>query len=204
MSTLATADKGGSLYEWQSAADGIPRRQAPGRAILIRAVLERRLNRDERQLGESLDWMRHILRRSLSGFRKLLRFMPMADHRTAAPRDVWHVARIAAIRHEDCGPCLQIVVNEALHDGVSPIIVRAVLGNNGGALGLRLDLARRFAMAVAAHADEAEGLRQQLVVEIGEAALVDLALTIAGVRVYPTIKRALGYATSCRLVEIRV
>jgi alkylhydroperoxidase family enzyme len=179
-------------------------RHRSGRAILIRAVLERRLNRDERQLGESLDWMRHILRLSLSGFRKVVRFTPMADHRAAAPRDVWHVARIAAIRHEDCGPCLQIIVNEALHDGVSPTIVRAVLGNDAGALGPRLDLARRFAMAVAAHADEAEGLRQQLVVDVGEEALVDLALTIAGVRVYPTIKRALGYATSCRLVEIQV
>jgi hypothetical protein len=201
---LPTVDRGGNLYEWQAAADSISARHGAGRAILIRAVLERRLNREERQLGESLDWMRHILRRSLSGFRKVVRFMPMADHRAAAPRDAWHVARIAAIRHEDCGPCLQIVVNEAVHDGVSPIIVRAVLGNDAGALGARLDLARRFAMAVAAHAEEAEGLRQQLVGEIGEDALVDLALTIAGVRVYPTIKRALGYATSCRLVEIRV
>jgi len=53
-----------------------------------------------------------------------------------------------------------------------------------------------------AHAEGSEDLRRQLVAEIGEDALVDLALTIAGVRVYPTIKRALGYATSCKLVEI--
>jgi hypothetical protein len=169
---------------------------------LITAFLERRLDREEARLGESLDWMRYILRRSLAAFRKVARFMPMADHRAAAPKDVWHVARIAAIRHEDCGPCLQIIVDEALHDGIAPAIVQAALANDAGALGPRLDLARRFAMAVAAHADEAESLRRQLVAAIGEAALVDLALTIAGVRVYPTIKRALGYATSCRLVEI--
>jgi hypothetical protein len=169
---------------------------------LITAFLERRLDRHEEQLGESLDWMRHILRRSRAAFRKVVRFMPMADHRTVAPKDVWHVARIAAIRHEDCGPCLQIIVTEAVHDGVPPAIVRAVLSNDAAVLGPRLDLARRFAMAVASHADEAEALRRQLVAEIGENALVDLALTIAGVRVYPTIKRALGYATSCKLVEI--
>ena len=169
---------------------------------MITAFLERRLNRQEAQLGESLDWMRHILRRSRGAFRKVVRFMPMADHRAEAPKDVWHVARIAAIRHEDCGPCLQIIVNEALHDGVALAIVRAALSNDAGALGPRLDLARRFAMAVAAHADESEDLRQQMVAEVGADALVDLALTIAGVRVYPTIKRALGYATSCKLVNI--
>jgi hypothetical protein len=169
---------------------------------LITAFLERRLDRHEEQLGESLDWMRHILRRSRAAFRKVARFM--ADHRAVAPKDVWHVARIAAIRHEDCGPCLRIIVNEAVRDGVPPAIVRAVLSDDAAALGPRLDLARRFAMAVASHADEAETLRRQLVAEIGEDALVDLALTIAGVRVYPTIKRALGYATSCRLVEIHI
>jgi len=171
---------------------------------LIAPFLERRLDHQEEQLGESLDWMRHILRRSRRAFRKVVGFMPMADHRAAAPKDVWHVARIAAIRHEDCGPCLQIIVNEAVHDGVAPAIVRAALGNDADALGARLDLTRRFAMAVAAHADEVEDLRQQLVAEIGDDALVDLALTIAGVRVYPTIKRALGYATSCSLVDIRI
>ena len=171
---------------------------------MIRAFLERRLNSQEERLGESLDWMRHILRRSLAAFRKVVRFMPMADHRAGAPKDVWHVARIAAIRHEDCGPCLQIIVNEAVQDGVSPAIVRAALSNDAATLGPRLDLARRFAMAVAAHADETEDLRRQMAAEVGDDALVDLALTIAGVRVYPTIKRALGYATSCRLVEIRV
>jgi len=170
---------------------------------LIRAFLDRRLNRQEERLGESLDWMRHILRRSLAAFRKVVRFMPMADHRTVAPKDVWHVARIAAIRHEDCGPCLQIIVNEALHEGVAPAVVRAVLSDDAAGLGPRLDLARRFAMAVVAHADESEDLRQQMVAEVGAGALVDLALTIAGVRVYPTIKRALGYATSCKLVDIR-
>jgi hypothetical protein len=169
---------------------------------VIAAFLERRLDRHEEQLGESLDWMRHILRRSLAAFRKVVRFMPMADHRARAPKDVWHVARIAAIRHEDCGPCLQIIVNEAVHDGVPPTVVRAALSNDAAALGPRLDLARRFAMAVASHAEESEDLRRQLVAEIGEDALVDLALTIAGVRVYPTIKRALGYAKSCKLVEI--
>jgi hypothetical protein len=170
---------------------------------LITAFLERRLDRQEEQLGESLDWMRHILRRSLGAFRKVVRFMPMADHRAEAPKDVWHIARIAAIRHEDCGPCLQIIVNEALHEGVAPAIVRAALSNDASALGPRLDLARRFAMAVAAHADESEDLRRQMVAEVGADAMVDLALAIAGVRVYPTIKRALGYATSCKLMNIR-
>jgi hypothetical protein len=170
---------------------------------LITAFLERRLDRQEEQLGESLDGLRHILRRSLDAFRKVVRFMPMADHRAEAPKDVWHIARIAAIRHEDCGPCLQIIVNEALHEGVAPAIVRAALSNDASALGPRLDLARRFAMAVAAHADESEDLRRQMVAEVGADTMVDLALAIAGVRVYPTIKRALGYATSCKLMNIR-
>ena len=52
--------------------------------------------------------------------------------------------------------------------------------------------------------EEEEPLRQRILERYGEEALVELALGIAAARMFPVTKRALGYATSCALVEIQV
>ena len=48
----------------------------------------------------------------------------------------------------------------------------------------------------------------ELAIEIAEAhgqeVLVDLALAIASVRVFPTLKRGLGYARSCSQVTVEI
>ena len=64
-----------------------------------------------------------------------------------------------------------------------------------------LDSAERS--VVEATGDEAK-LRESLREQYGDEALVELAMGIARARVFPTVKRALGYATSCALVEVRV
>ena len=53
-------------------------------------------------------------------------------------------------------------------------------------------------------APEATELSEELAQELGRAALVDLALAIASVRVFPTLKRGLGYAQSCSQVTVEV
>jgi hypothetical protein len=47
-------------------------------------------------------------------------------------------------------------------------------------------------------------LRPALEAELGGAGLAELAIAIAGARVYPTTKRALGLAVSCSRVEVTV
>lgn len=171
---------------------------------MISAFFEWVLRGAERKSGEDADWMRDIFRASKIAAFKFGMFLPLAAHRRVAPIDVVHVARLAAVRHEDCGPCLQTVVNQAIAEGVAPDIVQTVLDGNISALPPLLADAHRFAMGVVAHEAYDEQLRQSLVSRLGEAVMVEVALAIATVRVFPTVKRALGHGLSCALVKVHL
>jgi alkylhydroperoxidase family enzyme len=171
---------------------------------MLRALISRRLDAEERRAGVPLDYVRFILRTSLRSFARYALFIPMSRHRQHLPRDAYHTARIAATQAEDCGSCLQIVVNLARRDGLDRAVIRAVLAGTADALPGDLADVYRFTTAVVrATYDEAD-LRERLRSRYGEPALVELALAIAAVRVFPTAKRALGYAVSCSRVDIEV
>jgi len=166
-------------------------------------ITSRLIDAAERKFGEKLDYVRDIANASPAAFYKFALFLAFARHRKAAPLEASYLASIGALQHEDCGPCLQIAVNQALADGVSPAIIASAVA--GGA---RLDADRRlyldFGRAVSANAPEVEELRHRLARKLSPAAMVDLAIAIASARVFPTLKRGLGHAKSCSLVEIKV
>ena len=83
-------------------------------------------------------------------------------------------------------------------------MVNAVLNNRPEELTPELADVHRFAKAVVEASGGEEELRQRLRERYGEEGLVELALGIAAARVFPVTKRALGYATSCALVEVKV
>ncbi|HEX8181090.1 MAG TPA: hypothetical protein VF525_16200, partial [Pyrinomonadaceae bacterium] len=123
--------------------------------------------------------------------------------RRRLPAAPYHVARLVATRHEDCGACVQIEVNLARKSHVPVAVLRAVLNDRADELPPDLADVYHFARAVVAAEDQPE-LRERLRAHYGAEAFVELALGIAAARVFPTTKRALGYATSCALVEVQV
>lgn len=171
---------------------------------MIRKLILKRLEKEERSLGGSLDYVRHILRTSLPAFFKFALFTPLSQHRRKLPHAPYRVARIVATQDEDCGTCVQIEVNLARQDGVPADVVKAVLNNRPEELTAELADVHRFAKAVVAASGEEDELRKRLRERYGEEGLVELALGIAAARVFPVTKRALGYATSCALVEVKV
>ncbi len=171
---------------------------------MITAFFEWVLRESERKTGEAADWMRDIFRTSKVAAFKFSLFLPLAAHRRVAPIEVVHIARLAAVAHEDCGPCLQTVVNQAIAEGVAPDVVQTVLDGKISALPPLLADMHRFAMGVVAHEQYDEQLRQSLVARLGEAVMVEVALAIATVRVFPTVKRALGHGLSCSMVKVNV
>ncbi len=174
--------------------------------MLTRLILKQ-LDAAERKLGGvSIDYLRHIARTSLPAVYKFALFTPLSRHRRKLPADAYHVARLVATRHEDCGTCVQIEVNLARADDVGVETLRAVLDRRLDSLAPELADVYRFTLAVVAASDDAqEGeLRERIRRLYGEEALVELALAIAAARVFPVTKRALGYATSCALVEVEV
>ena len=169
---------------------------------MIGTLVERQIVAFEKQLGESGDWMRDLFAASRSAFFKFAMFLPLSKHRTAAPVELAHIARIAASASEDCGPCLNTTVRFALFEGVDRRTVHAAATGQTGLLSPDGQLVWRFATAVAMRAPEATDLAEEVEQRLGRRVQVDLALAIATTRVFPTMKRALGYAQSCAVTPL--
>ena len=167
------------------------------------SIASRLIDSAEKKFGENMDYMRDIANASPTAFYKFALFMLFASHRKAAPVEAQYLAAIGALQHEDCGPCLQIAVNQALAQGVAPEILSAAIAG-GHALDPDHRLYLDFGRAVSANAPEAEELRLKVAERLSAPAMVDLAIAIASARVFPTLKRGLGHAKSCSLVQVKV
>ena len=171
---------------------------------MIRRLVLKRLDAMERMLGEPVDYMRHVVRVSLRAFLKFALFTPLAAHGRKLPINLYYIACFVATRHEDCGTCVQITVNMARRDGVRDDLLRALIAGHPEQLPDEARDVYLFTDAVVnTDEDKAAPLRERLRAGLGEEALIELSFAIAAARVFPTVKRGLGYATSCALVEIR-
>lgn len=170
------------------------------------------MNRDEvkKQIDEfeahyqyDSTYMRDLLEYSPEGLAKFNQFLPLARHRELlAPEEYW-VAKLAAVQVEDCGHCLQLNVRMALEAGVPKHIIEAAI--KGGEL-LPDDLkdVYAFAKSVADHDAVDPDLLGRIESRYNKGQLLEFGLNIAAAKVFPTIKRAAGYITSCHLVDIAV
>jgi alkylhydroperoxidase family enzyme len=172
--------------------------------MVLRRIILRRIDAEERILGISMDYLRYILHNSLPAFLKFSLFLPLARHRHVLPPEPYHVARLVATQEADCGACVQAEVNLARRAGVAPAVIEHVIQHRIEEMEPDIAHVYRFARAVVAATGEEEALRPWLHTQYGDAGMVELALSIATARVYPTTKRGLGYATSCECVHIQV
>ncbi|MFG0297210.1 MAG: hypothetical protein ACF8PG_14985 [Maioricimonas sp. JB045] len=171
---------------------------------MLKALIMRALNHQEKYLGASLDYIRHIVRTSTRAFFTFKKVIPFTRYRDVLPADVWHAARLVAVQHEDCGTCVQVEVNLSRKDGLSPALIRTILDRRTDDLAEPLQDVVAFAGAVAAAREPDPSVRQRIEDRYGDRGLVELAYAITAARIFPTVKRSLGYAKSCELVEVEV
>ncbi|MCC5886426.1 MAG: carboxymuconolactone decarboxylase family protein [Gammaproteobacteria bacterium] len=164
---------------------------------MLRRLIHRLLDRQERKLGQSMDWLRELYDVSPRAFWRFARLRGLLTHRQALPARAWAVAHMEAARSEDCGPCLQIGIGLAQRAGLNAAEISAVLAARDADLGPQLSLVRRFVAAVCRLDPEAEELRGQLRQHFGRQGEVDIALAIVAGRAIPMLKRGLGHAVSC-------
>jgi alkylhydroperoxidase family enzyme len=171
---------------------------------MLKPLIRWRLRAAEKRLGESVDYVLHMLQVSFGAFRAFVKAAKASQYHHRLPPAPYHVARIVAVRHEDCGPCVQTTVNLAKEDGVPAEVLRAVIDRDPDALPATLADVYRFAESVVTQSGDEGEYRERVRQVFGEAGLVELALAIATCRLFPTLKRGLGYATSCSLVQVKV
>jgi alkylhydroperoxidase family enzyme len=172
---------------------------------MLNALINNRLDAAERQLGVPVDYLREMYRDARGAFFKFAKFPAIAGYRKKLPKEAHAVGALVASRSADCGPCLQIGVNLARKEGVSPDIIRAVLERRPEDLDPPLADIYHFASSVVNEvpADE-ETLRARIIERFGKEASIELALVLATARVFPNLKRAMGHAISCSKVEIKM
>lgn len=155
-------------------------------------------------MSEEFAYLNDLRRHHLSGALKFALAMPLAMHRGGAPRDALAVARLVAVLHEDCGPCAQITIDQSLKAGVPPALLRQVLDGRTDELSPELAAVYRLADATVRADPMAGDLSREVERVLGRKTLASLALAIASVRLFPTVKRALGYARSCSQVRVEL
>lgn len=170
--------------------------------LMLHWLISKRLDAAEKKLGASMDYLRYILKTSTTAFFRFTKIMPLAEYRQALPADAYHVARLVAVLAEDCGSCVQIEVNLARQHGVATEVLQVVLEGKLEALPKPLQVVHRFANAVVQQTGDDVELRSEVLKLYGDAGLVELSLGIAVAKMFPTTKRALGYAVSCSKMKV--
>ena len=148
-------------------------------------------------------YMRDLLEHSPDGFAKFNNFLPLARHHEKLDNNDYWVAKLAAMQAADCGECLQLNVRMALEAGISKELIQAIL-RGGDALPADLLDVYHYAKSVATNIPIQEDLRDRIEARFDKGELLEFALAIATTAVFPGIKRALGLAKACSLVEIEV
>ena len=154
----------------------------------------------ERLSGEDASWVRDVSALGRRAFYRLLGFYRFANFRRSAPIGMAMLARLGAVMAEDCGPCTRIVVRLAKRSGVASTELKAALAGGDDLTG-DADLAYRFGRAIASGDPEADALGEAIEVRHGRKVRTELTIGAATARVYPAIKRGLGYARACSITR---
>lgn len=136
------------------------------------------IDRLEESIGEPMEYAREIARESPAGFWKFALMGPLLQHRGTVSTPLWHLARLGSLRVEDCGPCVQTVVNAAAAAGVPAERLREALAGGAELPPLERD-AYFFGRGVAGGEPIDDPLRERLGAALGPQGLVDLTLAAA-------------------------
>ena len=137
---------------------------------------------------------------SLGLFRNYAAFTKFNKYRRKTPLDVYHVARLATFKNEDCGKCLQLNIRMALEEGVEQKTVKQVVSNPEN-LSSQHKLVHDFTLALLNDNSDLNALSDEVEKIFGREVLVEISVCVATCRVYPTMKKGMGYSKECALLD---
>ena len=161
------------------------------------------INEFENKYNYDTTYMRELLETSPEGYKKFDKAMPLVSHHQLLGLDEYWIAKLAAMKSEDCGECLQLNVRIALECGVTKDIIKACI-NGGGALSDDHKDVYDFATRISCNTLDDDKLIERINIRFNKGQLLEFGLCISTAKFFPTTKRALGYTKSCSLIEIQV
>jgi hypothetical protein len=169
---------------------------------MIRWFLRRQIAAFERRWNYNADYVRDVIDADPRAVLTFGKAIGVGKYRKDVPMAAHYAAGITTVMAEDCGPCTQLAVDMAEHDGVDPAILRAIVARDLTAMPYDVALAVRFAEMSLRHAPEADDLREEVVSRFGKRGLISLAFAIVSARQFPTLKYALGHGRSCTRITV--
>jgi alkylhydroperoxidase family enzyme len=169
---------------------------------MLKRYFHRNIAKLERQFGYDATYLHEVVDTSPAAAFKFFLAQAMAQHAVGVPKEALYAAKLAAALSEDCGPCVQLGVNMALADGMPRQKIEAMLRGDIEEAGVDAALGYRYGMAVATNSVNVLAEVERARLRFGERGLVTLAFAVASVRVYPTLKRALGHGAACTKIVV--
>lgn len=162
--------------------------------------------RELEAFGERYDYdvsyMEHLLDVAPIAYEEFAGLTALSLHNQAAPRNALFAAKLVGALVEDCGPCVQLVVDMAREAGMPGDQIEAVLTRAGESMDNDTAIGFAFADAIVRRIPAEDDARDAVRAQWGDAGVIDLTLSLQIGRVFPMIKAGLGYAKSCRRVRI--
>lgn len=117
------------------------------------------------------------------------------------PVEAFFVAKIAVMKTEDCGPCLNLSLKMGAEQGLDRELLKTVV-IDPQSLPEHLHDVHDHAMAVIRNENDDADRMERIRHHYGIEAFAELAVVIVGCRIYPTLKRAMGMANHCELAKL--
>lgn len=170
---------------------------------MLKAIMAAAIGRFEKRYDYDATYVRDLLEASPKALSAFQGVRTLSGFEEGAPAAALAAARIVATLGEDCGPCVQIGVRIAEENQVPAEVLRGILAGDHARMGPDASLAWRFAKAsLARDMETADPLRDEVLERWGRKGLSAIALAMAAVRVYPTIKYAMGHGKTCSRVHV--
>lgn len=169
---------------------------------MVKWFMRRAITAFERRWNYDAGYLHEIIDVSPRAAWMFARAAAIGKYRQDVPVAAWAAAAIAAVKHEDCGPCTQLGVSMAEDMGVDADTLRAVLTGDAEAMPEDVALAWRFTRATIDHDPSADQYRDEIARRWGPRAVVSLAFAMVASRIYPTVKYAMGHGKACTRVVV--
>jgi len=169
---------------------------------MLKYFAERGLEQFRERYDYDVSYMKYMLKTSPNAFFKFAKIMDASKHHEAAPLEALYAAKLVGAIIEDCGPCVQLVVKMAGEAGMDAGQIKAVLKRDIETMNEDTALGFQFADTLVRRAYNADDVRDVVRTAWGDAGVIDLALALQIGRLFPMVKAALGYATTCHRVKI--
>jgi len=169
---------------------------------MLRPIYRFMIRRFGKRYNYDVGYMLFLLEQTPGLMNAFLGLSKLSGYREVAPLEAVMTARILGAMSEDCGPCLQLTVDMAREAGMADPLIESVLSGDVTSLCADSALGFRFAGSLLERSIDMGAARQAVVEAYGEAGVIELTLATQLTRVFPMLKRGLGYAESCSRVAV--